>query len=74
MTDTEKKNNIFCNWLADDVFKLDIIEKVFNDYKASLADKGIEVTKAMADETLYEYFQGMQFVIEDFLKEKFEGE
>lgn len=36
-----------------------------------MADRGMEVTEAMAEEKLCEYFQEMDFAIEEFLEEEF---
>lgn len=66
-------DNIFTNWLTDDCFKLDVIEKVYDDYKKSRKE-GCVLTKEQAEDALLEYFEGFEFAIAEFLDEEFPTE
>lgn len=65
------EDNIFKNIFADDLFKLDIIEKVYLDWKNSRKNKDI-VNRENAEDMLYEYFSQFDFAIDEFLDEEFE--
>lgn len=65
--------NVFESYLAQDVFMLDIIEKVVHDWKNS-PRKG-ELTRDRLEDFFYDEFQ--QWIgcnLEDYLNEEFEDD
>lgn len=67
-------NNIFESFIADDLFRYDMVATVFNDLKESDKKCGIVRTRDQYEEELLEYFMEFDFAIGEFLDEEFEEE
>ena len=69
-----EKNNIFRSYLADDIFRYDVLERITNDFRADMKHRNKEVTRENLEEALYEMVENISNNIEWFLDEEFEEE
>lgn len=69
-----EKNNIFRNFLADDLFRYDVLEKIANDYKEDMKHRNKEVTRESMEDALQEMVENIMHEIDWFLDEEFEEE
>jgi hypothetical protein len=69
-----EKNNIFRSFLADDLFRYDVLEKIANDYKENMKYRNKKVTREDMEDALYEVVENISHEIEYFLDEEFEEE
>ena len=66
-----ERNNIFRSRLAEDVFQLDILDKIHRDYEAHMKDKGMEFDREDLEskivEVLEDVINGTDFYLDDVL-------
>ena len=67
-----ENNNIFRSYVADDVFRYDVLEKIADDYKAHMKDKNKKVTRENMEEAISEMIDNITSTIDWFLDEEFE--
>lgn len=69
-----EQNNIFRSWLAEDVFRSDVLDRITDDYKTCAEHKGKKVTREELEDVLVEMVENIMNGIDWFLDEEFEDE
>lgn len=67
-----EKNNIFRSYLAEEIFQLDVLEKIHNDYKAHRKDKGEKITREELENILVDTLDDIISAADWYLDEEFE--
>lgn len=65
-------DNVFESYIADEDFRICVIDKVYSDYKHCVKD-GFNISKEHIKDVLIEYFDDFEFVIDMYLNEEFNG-
>lgn len=67
-----EKNNIFRSYLAEELFQLDVLEKIHDDYKAHRKDKGEEITREELENIMVDTLDNIINAADWYLDEEFE--